>query len=52
MILRLWNQQLVDPIPPTYNLVFCTLLHDFLKGKLLQEGIKVRMKEYSKLSIL
>jgi hypothetical protein len=35
MILRLWIQLLVDPIPPTYKLVFCTLLPDFLKCKLL-----------------
>jgi hypothetical protein len=31
MILRSWNQLLVDPILPTYNLVICTLLPDFLK---------------------
>jgi hypothetical protein len=35
MILRLWNQLLVDHIPSIYNLIFGTLLPDFLKGKLL-----------------
>jgi hypothetical protein len=35
MILRSWNQLLIDLILPTYILVICTLLHDFFKGKLL-----------------
>jgi hypothetical protein len=35
MILRLWNQLVVNPIPSTYNLIFGTLLSDFLKDKLL-----------------
>jgi hypothetical protein len=35
IILRPWDQLLIDPQLPTYNLVICTLLLDFLKGKLL-----------------
>jgi hypothetical protein len=38
MILRSWNQLLIDPLLPTYNLVICTLLPDYL------------MKEYSEVS--
>jgi hypothetical protein len=46
MILQSWNQLLIDPILPTYSLVICTLSPNFLEGKLLQEWVEARIKEY------